>query len=94
MSTLKVRHDASRVNESLLTDFDLHLFNEGTHDRLYEKLGAHAGVKAGKRGTFFAVWAPDADGSLWSAIITTGTAMQILCIPRGVPESGRRSSKA
>ena len=26
---------------TLLTDFDLHLFNEGRHDRLYEKLGAH-----------------------------------------------------
>jgi 1,4-alpha-glucan branching enzyme len=43
--------------ESLLTDMDLHLFNEGTHYRLYEKLGAHA--RPG--GTHFAVWAPSAD---------------------------------
>ena len=42
---------------SLFTDMDLHLFNEGTHYRLYEKLGAH--VRAG--GTHFAVWAPSAD---------------------------------
>ena len=27
--------------DSLLTDFDLYLFNEGTHVRVYEKLGAH-----------------------------------------------------
>jgi 1,4-alpha-glucan branching enzyme len=62
VNTLKVQHEASEANGSLLTDFDLHLFNEGTHDRLYEKLGAHAAVQVGKRGTFFAVWAPDADG--------------------------------
>ncbi len=36
---------------------DLHLFNEGTHYRLYEKLGAHL-VEGGAR---FAVWAPGAE---------------------------------
>ena len=30
-----------RYDVSLLTDQDLHLFNEGSHDRLYQKLGAH-----------------------------------------------------
>ena len=34
---------------SLLTDQDLHLFNEGTHYRLYRKLGAHPGEHEGKR---------------------------------------------
>ena len=42
---------------SLLSAEDLHLFNEGTHTRLYEKLGAH--VVPG--GAHFAVWAPDAE---------------------------------
>jgi len=41
---------------SLLSDDDLHLFNEGSHLRLYEHLGAH--LKPG--GTQFAVWAPNA----------------------------------
>ena len=41
---------------SLLTADDLFLFNQGTHYRLYEKLGAHVG----KGGTSFAVWAPNA----------------------------------
>jgi len=41
-------------------EVDLHLFNEGTHDRLYEKLGAHPGVYDGVEGTRFAVWAPNA----------------------------------
>jgi 1,4-alpha-glucan branching enzyme len=46
---------------SLLTDYDLYLFNEGTHVRVYQKLGAHPIVEAGVRGTYFATWAPNAD---------------------------------
>jgi len=45
---------------SPLTDDDIYLFNEGSHFRLYEKLGAHPMTAAGKDGTYFAVWAPDA----------------------------------
>jgi len=41
---------------SLLTAEDLYLFNQGTHYRLYDKLGAHV-VDS---GTSFAVWAPNA----------------------------------
>ena len=40
-----------------LSDDDVFLFNEGTHFRLYEKLGAHP---AGSNSTRFAVWAPNA----------------------------------
>ncbi len=45
---------------SLLTDDDLYLFNEGSHCRLYEKLGARPHTVSGRAGTYFAVWAPDA----------------------------------
>lgn len=45
---------------TLLTDDDLFLFNQGSHFRLYEKLGAHPLNREGLRGTYFAVWAPDA----------------------------------
>jgi 1,4-alpha-glucan branching enzyme len=45
----------------LLTSFDLHLFNEGGHNRLYQKMGAHITVVDGHPGTYFAVWAPDAE---------------------------------
>ncbi len=45
---------------SLLTDDDLYLFNEGSHFRLYDKLGAHPMVVGGQEGYHFAVWAPDA----------------------------------
>ena len=43
-----------------LSDFDLHLFGEGTHERLYEKLGAQVTVHEGVAGVHFAVWAPNA----------------------------------
>ena len=45
---------------TLLTPDDLHLFNEGTHFRLYERLGAHLVTFDGVQGAFFAVWAPNA----------------------------------
>ena len=51
-----------RYNVSLLTEDDLHLFNEGTHYRLYEKLGAHPLKVEDEEGSYFAVWAPDAEG--------------------------------
>jgi 1,4-alpha-glucan branching enzyme len=44
----------------LLTGHDEYLFNEGTHFRLYQKLGSHPLVKDGVAGTHFAVWAPNA----------------------------------
>jgi 1,4-alpha-glucan branching enzyme len=47
------------IAPSLLTSFDLHLFNEGTHGHLYEKLGAHLSNQP--EGASFAVWAPNAD---------------------------------
>jgi 1,4-alpha-glucan branching enzyme len=40
---------------------DLHLFNEGSHLRLYETLGAHPVTLDGEAGVFFAVWAPNAE---------------------------------
>jgi 1,4-alpha-glucan branching enzyme len=45
---------------SLLTEDDLYLFNEGSHFHLYEKLGSHPVVANGVKGTYFAVWAPNA----------------------------------
>jgi 1,4-alpha-glucan branching enzyme len=45
----------------VLTDFDLHLINEGTHNRAFEKLGAHRITFGQAEGVHFAVWAPNAD---------------------------------
>jgi len=45
---------------TLLTDFDIHLFKTGKHFKLYEKLGSHPVEHNGEKGTYFAVWAPNA----------------------------------
>jgi 1,4-alpha-glucan branching enzyme len=45
---------------SLLGDLDLHLAGEGSHHKLYEKLGAHVVSVDGETGVHFAVWAPNA----------------------------------
>jgi 1,4-alpha-glucan branching enzyme len=44
----------------VLTEYDLHLFNEGTLHRAHEKLGAHRRDLDGVPGVHFAVWAPNA----------------------------------
>ena len=44
----------------VLTDYDLHLFGEGTFLRAFEKLGAHRVTAGGMVGIHFAVWAPNA----------------------------------
>jgi 1,4-alpha-glucan branching enzyme len=49
------------LTDSGLSDFDLHLFGEGRHERIYDKLGAHASVGGAAPRTRFAVWAPNAE---------------------------------
>ena len=50
---------------TLLSEEDLYLFNEGTHERLFDPLGAHPRPNTsrlrGAAGTTFGVWAPGAD---------------------------------
>jgi 1,4-alpha-glucan branching enzyme len=54
-------HAQARAGRSpLITEHDVYLFREGTHYRLYEKLGAHLATEAGASGARFAVWAPEA----------------------------------
>ena len=45
---------------TLFTDFDIHLFREGKHFNLYEKMGSHKVQKEGRSGVYFSVWAPNA----------------------------------
>ncbi|MGH7371935.1 MAG: hypothetical protein ACREJK_08850, partial [Candidatus Methylomirabilales bacterium] len=44
-----------------LSDDDLYLFNQGSHFRLHEKFGAHLMTVGEIHGTYFAVWAPEAE---------------------------------
>src|SRR5690606_9908540 len=48
------------IPHSLFSDFDIDLFKAGKHYRLYEKMGSHTMEVDGKKGTYFAVWAPTA----------------------------------
>ena len=45
---------------SRFTEFDIHLFRQGKHYKLYDKLGSHVMENQGVVGTYFAVWAPNA----------------------------------
>src|SRR6185369_516384 len=56
-----VKTTNSTDSASIFGDIDLHLFGEGRHERIYEKLGAHLITRAGKPGVAFSVWAPNAD---------------------------------
>ncbi len=67
-----------------ITDFDLYLFGEGTHNRLYEKLGAHPTVRAGIAGTRFAVWAPNADRVSVVGPFNAWDGLRDVMQPRGV----------
>ena len=46
---------------SYITDYDIYLFNQGSHFTLYEKMGAHPMTVEGEEGAHFAVWAPNAE---------------------------------
>jgi 1,4-alpha-glucan branching enzyme len=56
--------DSSRKvwNYSLLSEEDVKNFQQGTHYRLYEKMGSHSIQVNGVWGMYFAVWAPNATG--------------------------------
>ncbi|MSP28024.1 MAG: 1,4-alpha-glucan branching protein GlgB [Methylococcales bacterium] len=43
-----------------LPEFDQHLFGEGKHWHIYQKLGGHLHTADGVDGVFFALWAPNA----------------------------------
>lgn len=45
---------------NIITETDRYLFGNGSHYEIYEKLGAHVMEIDGVRGTYFAVWAPNA----------------------------------
>ena len=49
-----------KAPEVFISEADEYLFAQGTHYDIYKKLGAHPSVENGKKGMFFAVWAPHA----------------------------------
>jgi 1,4-alpha-glucan branching enzyme len=53
--------ERAALTDQAITDFDLYLFGEGKHERIYDKLGAHLYGPDPAAGTRFAVWAPNAE---------------------------------
>lgn len=58
--TVSAKEMSSAGSAPFLTDFDLYLIGQGTHERAYEKMGAHLTEMNGEKGVHFAVWAPNA----------------------------------
>jgi 1,4-alpha-glucan branching enzyme len=56
----KAKETETSNAQSLITDFDIHLFKSGKHFKLYEKLGARIVTFGKQEGAYFAVWAPNA----------------------------------
>lgn len=54
------REPAVKREGILLGELDHYLFGQGTHYDIYKKLGAHPTTVGGKKGVYFAVWAPHA----------------------------------
>ena len=55
-----IQHNPISYNVSLLSELDIYLFKQGTHAKLYNKLGSHPMKHNGKEGVYFALWAPNA----------------------------------
>ena len=47
---------------NFITEADRYVFAEGNHYEIYNKMGAHFAEIDGKKGVYFAVWAPNAVG--------------------------------
>ncbi|MDB4926349.1 1,4-alpha-glucan branching protein GlgB [Mucilaginibacter sp.] len=58
--TNNVKEYKAVIPYSRFTDFDIDLFKSGKHYKLYEKFGSHVVEHNGVVGTYFAVWAPNA----------------------------------
>ena len=50
-----------QLKEVRITEYDMYLFGAGTHYDIFRKLGAHPAEYRGKKGGYFAVWAPHAE---------------------------------
>ena len=53
--------DIYRFTPQVFTKADLEAFGKGIHYTIYEKMGAHPMTIDGVEGTYFAVWAPNAE---------------------------------
>ena len=57
---VKKNSTKTKVQPYEIGELDHYLFGQGNHYEIYKKMGAHEVTKNGKRGVYFAVWAPHA----------------------------------
>lgn len=74
--TVVLTADCYAFTKEIITDYDIYLFAEGKNYDIYEKLGAHPMTIDGVKGTYFAVWAPNArrvsvvgDFNMWDGML-------------------------
>lgn len=89
--------DGYAFYDEVITDYDVYLFAEGKNYDIYNKLGAHPMTLQGVKGTYFAVWAPNArrvsvvgdfnmwDGALHPMHIHSSSGIYELFIPDVMP---------
>ena len=61
MENRKNRIEGKVRNVDYITEHDIYLLKEGSHYRLYDKLGAHIMINGKENGATFALWAPNAE---------------------------------
>ena len=55
-----VAHDPWAFREEWMGELDRHLFAEGNHHHIWERMGAHVTNRNGVAGVMFCLWAPNA----------------------------------
>jgi len=61
LASRNINMQSNTINSfSLFSDFDIQLFQAGKHYNLYNKFGSHTVNNKDVKGTYFAVWAPNA----------------------------------
>ena len=79
----------------VITEYDVYLFSQGKHTRIYDKLGAHPMRIGDVDGVHFAVWAPNADRvSVVGDFNAWDGRVHPMRSARRRPASGRSSSPA
>ena len=80
------------LEKVFISEADQYLFAQGTHYDIYKKLGAHPSEEDGVKGTYFAVWAPNAayvnvvgNFNSWNEFATPLTDREQLLLPQTFP---------
>ncbi len=56
----KATETPKKTSSFKISDYDQYLFGKGNHYEIYKKMGAHPVTYRGRKGVYFAVWAPNA----------------------------------